>query len=360
MSSCIASALPRIGILGNPSDGYGGRVLACTFSDFNARVHLRDLDGSVSAGVSVRGGDGSEFTASSWAGLLGGGLRDRASSGRPRPRAGPRAGAELLAAALRSFELEVESIEPDDPRRRIALSFETDIPRQVGLSGSSAIVTAALRVLGTHFELELSPDTMARAALRAEVELLGIAAGPQDRVVQAHGGLVDMDFASMPKGWKTRPLDPLLLPACYLAWNPSSGESSGVTHNDLRSRFQAGEAKVVDTLAEFRVVAGAGIQALEEGDPEAFRRAVDRNFDLRASILTIGDVDLELVALGRRSGAAVKLCGSGGAVFGVPRDASQLESIETDYRSRGFEFLRPRIAPHDSPHIAPQITPPAP
>ena len=35
-----ALAYPRIGILGNPSDGYGGRVLSLTFSNFSAGVEI--------------------------------------------------------------------------------------------------------------------------------------------------------------------------------------------------------------------------------------------------------------------------------------------------------------------------------
>lgn len=343
MTSLHASALPRIGVLGNPSDGYGGRVLACTFADFSASVRLDVAGEHPRHAVRVRGGDGSEFGASSWAGLLGRHGGSTAHGG------GPRAGAELLAAALVSFEREVQDLDPEDPGRSLALSFGTDIPRQVGLSGSSAIVVAALRVLAVHFDVDLSADAMARAALRAEVELLGIAAGPQDRVIQAHGGLVDMDFAGMPERWGTRSLDPGLLPPAYVAWNPSPGESSGVTHNDLRSRFEAGESKVLETLAEFRVVAGRGIEALERGDHEAFRQAIDRNFDLRADILGISEVDRGLVALGRGLGAAVKLSGSGGAVFGVPRRVDDMPSIEEAYLKRGFRFLRPQIASNNPP-----------
>ena len=77
----------------------------------------------------------------------------------------------------------------------LRISFESDIPLQVGLAGSSAIVVAALRVLCRWWRVELPPDELAELALRAESELLGIAAGPQDRVVQSYQGLLDMDFA---------------------------------------------------------------------------------------------------------------------------------------------------------------------
>lgn len=81
------------------------------------------------------------------------------------------------------------------PARCFALSYRTTIPRQRGLSGSSAIVVGALNCLIRFYGLEghVPPSDRPGLALRAE-EQLGIAAGWQDRVIQVHGGLLYMDF----------------------------------------------------------------------------------------------------------------------------------------------------------------------
>ena len=42
-------------------------------------------------------------------------------------------------------------------------------------------------------------------------------------------------------------------------------------------------------------------------------------------------------------GAAVKLCGSGGAVVGAPADAGKLGEIERAYRSAGYRMIRPEV-----------------
>ena len=70
-----------------------------------------------------------------------------------------------------------------------SLSYTTTIPRQRGLSGSSAIATAALNCLLRHFSLEaaIPPADRPQLVLAAEAEL-GIAAGLQDRVIQVGGG----------------------------------------------------------------------------------------------------------------------------------------------------------------------------
>lgn len=78
------------------------------------------------------------------------------------------------------------------PARGCALSYETTIPRQRGLSGSSAIIIACLNCLLFFHGLEAAvpPEQRPRLALEAEA-LLGIAAGLQDRVIQVKGGGMD-------------------------------------------------------------------------------------------------------------------------------------------------------------------------
>src|SRR5207244_4841394 len=121
--------------------------------------------------------------------------------------------------------------EPPPVRMRCA----TTIPERVGLAGSSGIVVAALRALASASGVQLTPGQLATAALEAETEELGIAAGPQDRVVQAHGGLVAMDFDPRhgPAG-AVESLDPALLPPLFVAWQRRPAASSGVFRAELR------------------------------------------------------------------------------------------------------------------------------
>lgn len=75
---------------------------------------------------------------------------------------------------------------------------------QVGLAGSSAILTAALRAVLRFYgfgaedkaaAIGLSRDVLPAFVLGVESDELGIAAGLQDRVVQSYEGAVHMDFA---------------------------------------------------------------------------------------------------------------------------------------------------------------------
>ena len=220
------------------------------------------------------------------------------------------------------------------------MSYTTSVPRQAGLAGSSAIVIATLRALASWFEVEIPADELARLALAAEVEDLGITAGPMDRVIQANEGMMHMDFK--PPGRYT-PLDPAILPPLFVAWDPRTGASSGRVHGAVRRRWLAGDPLVREAMAVFPALVDRGMECLKQGDHEGFRRLVDRNFDTRASIWTLGERDLELVEIGRRAGAAVKFAGSGGSVVGVMRDDADFAAIDAAYRASGYATIRPTV-----------------
>jgi len=137
-----------VGLLGNPSDGYGGRAIAFPFFDFGARVRLEPADHfAIVPGPS----DALDFDS----------LREAATALRRR---GCYGGVRLLRAAVLRFaeaSPALREIADDDPRLRFRLRYESDIPRQVGLAGSSAIVVAALRALCDWFAVQMAPAAIA-------------------------------------------------------------------------------------------------------------------------------------------------------------------------------------------------------
>ena len=309
MDPVTATARPRVGLLGNPSDGYGGRVIAFTFDDFAATATV------CAAGEGSGEGEAAE---------------------------------ELVAAALQVFTEHAAAVSAGpaalaagDARLDYRVTLTSDIPRQVGFAGSSAIVIAVLRALSRWFEMSVDPITLARLALWAETVVLGIQAGPQDRVVQAHGGVLDMDFAT--SEWKVTRVDADQLPPMLLAWTRSPGASSGGVHENVKQRFDAGDSDVVGVMDVLPRLASDGAGFLSSGDLDGLRALVNKNFDQRATIWSLGDDDLAMVELGRGQGAAVKFCGSGGAVVAVPHTADGLEGLERMYSDAGFATLRPTV-----------------
>lgn len=70
-------------------------------------------------------------------------------------------------------------------RQGFRVMFDTNIPRQVGLAGSSAIITAFWKALIHFYNVTSIPlEEQASLILSVEQNELGIAAGLQDRVIQ--------------------------------------------------------------------------------------------------------------------------------------------------------------------------------
>src|SRR5947209_13544587 len=122
MTTAEGSAPARAALAGNPSDGYGGAVLALALDGFSARAR---------------------------------------ASAAERLTITPES--ELVRATVRRFSRQLEA-----RALRSAIRWETSIPRSVGLGGSSAIVIATLRALCGLYGTPLEPVELARFALAVE------------------------------------------------------------------------------------------------------------------------------------------------------------------------------------------------
>uniref|UniRef100_A0A7I4CFQ9 glucuronokinase n=1 Tax=Physcomitrium patens TaxID=3218 RepID=A0A7I4CFQ9_PHYPA len=263
-------AYARIGFLGNPSDAYYGNTLAVAIGNFGASVTLEPSDTLVFRPHPVH--DPAHFTSLQH-------LVARVEG------EGYYGGVRLLMAICKVFHAycEVRGIILHD--RNFTLSYDTNVPRQAGLSGSSAIVCAALSCLLEFFNVgdRMKVEDRPKVILSAEEEL-GITAGLQDRVAQVYGGLVYMDFdkATLERtgnGIYT-PMDPKLLPQLYLIYtkNPSD---SGKVHSTVRKRWLDGDELVRNCMKEVASLAVKGRDALLRQDFSTIAKLMDTNFDLQ-------------------------------------------------------------------------------
>ena len=243
------------------------------------------------------------------------------------------------------------------PKRNFTLSYETNVPRQVGLAGSSAIVTAVVRALmrfyaldETHIPVEILPNLV----LSVEAEL-GINAGLQDRVVQAFEGLVYMDFdptsfEAKGHGVYERLTASQLHAALPLLWLAYSGEpsDSGAIHSDVKQRWRNGDADAVQGMSSIASVAAKAREAIRLGDASECRRLMAENFRLRRKLFgdaVLGATNLKLISIAEQNGAVAKFPGSGGAVVGTC-DVEKLASVRRAYEREGFVFVE--LEPHFS------------
>jgi glucuronokinase len=326
----IGIAYPRAALIGNPSDGFGGMTIAFVFSDFHAEVKLEEHDH-----IQLIPGYADHLE---WADLA----KFRASI----DTMGYYGGLRLLKATLLVFMQHCEENGHELHTRGFKLSYTTDIPQLLGLSGSSAIISACLRALGSWYGVKMEPWLLANLAWKVETRELGIPAGLQDRVAQAYNHPVFMDFDAShfntnPHGLYeklNRPLKNL-----YIAFSDKLAEGSEKTHSDLQSRFKAGETKVLEAVESWKALTLEFRKALNEGDFDTMNRCINANFDLRNSICQLHPQQVHLIELARSSGASAKFCGSGGAIIGMYADDSVLQRLKTTMLKNGMNIILPQI-----------------
>lgn len=332
-------AYARAGLVGNPSDGYHGKTISVIVRNFRAEVSLYEWD---QVEIVLSQEDRSRFRS----------VQELANDVRLHGYYG---GIRLVKATIKKFVEYCTRREVPLHGRAFSIRYESNIPRQVGLAGSSAIIVATLRCLMAFYGVEIPERVQPSLVLSVETEELGIAAGLQDRVIQVYEGLVFMDFAQdkmedvagLECGVYQR-LDPASLPGLYVAYRDDASEPTEVIHNNLRQRFNQGEPAVVAAmhrLAELTVEARAAILAR---DAEALGRAIDRNFALRQSICKLAPAHVEMVERARDAGATASFTGSGGAIVGTCPDDASLERLQAALEPLGCRVIRPRILPEDS------------
>jgi glucuronokinase len=325
-------AFARVGLLGNPSDGYFGRTISAVIRNFGVSVVLEE---SADLRIEPHPQDIDVYSD----------VEDLVES---VSRQGYYGGARLVKAAIKTFYDYCTERDGALQRRNFAVRYESSIPRQVGLAGSSAIVTATLRALMAFFDVDIPAEEQPTLILSAETDELGITAGLQDRVAQVYEGLVYMDFAKdimdeLGHG-AYEPLDPDLLPDMFVAHQPRPTKVSGRVLNDLRTRWERGDAEVIETLEEIAALATRGRDALLQRDRERFAGLMNENFDLRRRIMRINERDLTMVETARELGASAKLTGSGGAIIGVFHGYEMKEQIVRRLGALGMCVIEPATA----------------
>lgn len=325
----------RAGLIGNPSDGYHGKTISLLIKNFHADVILyewEDLE------LILSQEDRSRF----------GCLADLVQDVKLHGYYG---GVRLVKATIRKFFDFCRQHGFALHGRNFSIRYESNIPRAVGLAGSSAIIVATLRALMAFYDVAIPRHVQPSLALSVETEELGIVGGLQDRVIQVYGGMVYMDFSRQVMRHEDgydhglyEPLDPALLPPLYLAYSEQQGEPTEVTHRPLRVRFEQGDPDVVQAMHRFAELTVAAKAALLAGDVRELSRLMDENFDTRRSICQLHPAHIEVVETARRAGASAKFAGSGGAIIGIYRDEATFARLRQTLEPLGCRVLKPTIA----------------
>ena len=288
-----ASAPGRCGILGNPSDIYGGAVLACSLAQ---RAICRLTPSEVDH---------------------------------------PPEDARLWDAARARY-----------PEGAWRVEWSSEIPRSSGLAGSTALLAATLACLRGDPAPE--PAVFADEVRQVEREGAGIACGYQDAFMAVHGGLRLMEFAGRDPDRGTVPVLTTELRAelPFLLISTGVERLSGNVHGPMIDRWRAGERAVIEGMKEIGSLAAPGAEDLRRGRLGRLGRAMRRNHEIVRGLGGSGEPIERLIERCLDAGAiAAKLAGAGlgGTVIALSENPDGLRRSLADY---GYErFLRPEVGP---------------
>ena len=330
-----ARSFARAGLLGNPSDGYFGKTLSFAFANFGVDLTLTE-----SSRMRFVPGEVDDAMFDSPEQLVHD-LRIFGYYGGIRM---------LKAVSKLFFEYCMERGIPI-PRRNFTAEYKINVPRLVGLSGSSAICSSMLKALMKFYEVSIPEEYAPTLCLEAERDELGINCGYQDRVIQMYNGLVFMDFNKdhlEEHGYgRYERLSPSLLPNLYVAYDPNRAEESGKAHKKVKKLFEQKSPNVLSAMSEFADIAQKGRDALVSGHQEEIASLIDANFDLRDSIFNVSEENRRMITVARSVGVSAKFAGSGGAIVGTFEDDAQFERLTSVLSEIGCKTLKPAIVEQD-------------
>lgn len=318
-------------MIGNPSDGYFGKTIAFVFANFKAEVVLFE---SPEIEIIPAEYDSNVFTSMDKlvedVNLYGyyGGIR-------------------LLKATVKRFSDYCRLNHIKIPSKNFTIRYKSDIPFRLGLAGSSAIITACMRALMRFYKVKISNPVLANLVLSVEVDELKISAGLQDRVAQAYGRPVFMDFNEnyMNKHGHGRYeiLDASLFPPLYIAYRRDLSEGSEVVHNNFRERYNFRDPKVLEAIQQWSELTVQFRDCLLNRNLSLLPELINRNFDIRKSVMNISEKNLMMVETARSTGASAKFTGSGGAIIGTYKDEKIFNKLRKELNNIGVEVIKPRI-----------------
>jgi galactokinase/mevalonate kinase-like predicted kinase len=298
-----ASAPGRCGVVGNPTDMYGGSVLACSVP---LRAHVTLTDAAVPTLVTR----GEEVVL-------------RASNDFARRNDF----FDLPKTVLRALHMS------DAPLR---IAYDSEIPYQAGMAGSTAMLAALVGALLVYNGRQYPRHYFAEFIRSIELNRMGVMCGYQDAYMVTFGGLNYMEFRDKEY---YRSVDDEVFAAIEPLTDASSlpfvlahtgvQHMSGAVHKPLRERWEDGEPAIVEGYKRIAVLARHGKRAFLMGDWETLGRLMNENHAIQRDLGGSGPENERLIAVALSAGAlGAKLAGAGrgGTIIALHPDPSSLEA----------------------------------
>lgn len=282
------SAPGRGGIVGNPSDMYGGSMLSCATK---ARAEC-----SISPAGALMVSVGGEF----------------AVIAKPDDLALRGDRLDIARAALNAIEI-------DPGRDRFHLEASTSIPMQAGLAGSTALVCAIVAALQASSGSVQHAHRLVETVRDVELNRLGVLCGFQDATMSVFGGLRFIDVRNR-EALLQGPDEPYVVAERlhtpdfpFVVAHTGVRHHSGTVHKSLRDRWLEGEKAVVSGYSRIQRIAQMGKRALLDGEWDRLAELMNENHAIQRDLGGSGESNERLIHAALDAGAlAAKLAGAGG------------------------------------------------
>ena len=287
MEKVHCSAPGRCGIIGNPTDMYGGTVISCSI-EHRAHVTIEPCDHLEieTAGQSVVLKAPDDL-------VLNGDYFD-------------------VARAVLDY------LRDDTLSCRI--SYWSEIPVKAGVAGSTALTVAILFGL-LHFKgLNYNLYRVAELARYTELNHLRVVCGYQDAYMCTFGGLNCIDFrgkqfyrvAAEELYATVEPLERFVTEMPFVLAHTGVAHSSDAVHKPLRERWLEGDPAVRKAYEEIGRLAREGKKALLGQDWEHLGWLMNQNHAIQRDLGGSGEANERLIEIATRHGAlGAKLAGAG-------------------------------------------------
>jgi len=281
------SAPGRCGIVGNPSDMYGGTVLSCSI-DRRAQVTIQPADALILAT------NGEEFVVSSPEDIE---LRgDRF---------------DIARCILDYFR---------DESLKCRISYRSDVPMKAGLASSTALTVAMLYAILRYMGIERNRYQVAELARYIELNHLRIICGYQDAYMCTFGHLNYLDFrgkefylrATEELYGTVERLDEYVPQLPFVLAHTGVTHSSDAVHRPLRERWLEGDREVREGYIEIGRLAREGKRALLAADWQRLGRLMNENHAIQRDLGGSGGANERMLQVALDHGAlGAKLAGAG-------------------------------------------------
>jgi D-glycero-alpha-D-manno-heptose-7-phosphate kinase len=213
------------------------------------------------------------------------------------------------------FPLASRLVEAIAPRTALEITVRSNVPKQSGLGGSSALAVAIGAALTQHVHGQVEAREFRRFVQNLETRLLGVPTGYQDYYPAIYGGVQTLVATLNGVARHPRPAARALLDRALLLVDTRLEHESGMNNWEVLRAFLEGDHHVRAAMNRINECAYAMDRALQAGDLARTAEALDEEWRARRTLApVVSNERIEaLIAAARRAGAlAAKVCGAGG------------------------------------------------